>query len=86
MLDAETPETPKEVPNSKKAKWRSLDDIVKVRQALAAVIRKVYDGDLEERRGSVCVTGLKALGELIYDADIERRLREVEERLRGSAS
>ena len=86
MLDAETPETPREAPNSKKAKWRGLDDIVKVRQALAAVIRKVYDGDLEERRGSVCVTGLKALGELIYSADVERRIREIEERLRGSNS
>jgi hypothetical protein len=86
MMDAETTETPREAPSSKKAKWRGLDDIVKVRLALAAVIRKVYDGDLEERRGSVCVTGLKALGELIYSADIERRLRDVEERLRGSAS
>lgn len=67
---------------SKRAKWRKLDDIQTVRLALAAVIKQVYDGKLAHDRGSVCVTGLKALAAIIYDADIDRRLRAVEERMR----
>ncbi len=73
-------------PDNGKARWRKLETINDVKRALAATCRRVYDGKLPPERGSVVVRGLTALGGLIYDADIERRLREVEERLRGTTS
>lgn len=84
MSDTQPTETPP--PDNGKARWRKLETIVDVKRALGAVCRRVYDGRLPPERGSVVVRGLTALGGLIYDADIERRLREVEERLRGTSS
>lgn len=77
--------TAEEKPKAKRAKWRQLDDIMRVRQALAAVIKQVYDGKMAPDRGAVCVSGLRTLASIIYDADIERRLRSVEERMREAS-
>lgn len=85
MSDSQPAETPAK-PDNGKAPWRKLETIVDVRRALGTVVKRVYDGKLSPDKGSVCISGLKALGGLIYDADIERRLREVEERLRGTTS
>jgi hypothetical protein len=82
MSEAQPPkETPKQ---SKRAKWRRLDDIQTVRLALAAVIKKVYDGDLAPERGAVCVSGLRTLANVIYGPEQEKRLRAIEDRLRES--
>lgn len=79
-----TETTPEETPRVHRPKWRQLDDIMRVRLALAAVIKQVYDGKLPCDRGSVCVTGLRALASIIYDTDIEKRLKAVEDRQRDS--
>lgn len=70
------PETP---PSSKKAKWRKLETIAHVRMALACVIKRVYDGKMDAVGGAVCINGLRVLAKTIYDADIDRRLRALEE-------
>ena len=83
MSDEQPSETPTaDNPKAKRAKWRQLDDIMRVRLALAAVIKQVYDGKMAPDRGSVCVSGLRALAGIIYDTDIEKRLKSVEDRLR----
>lgn len=76
-------ETPAEAPKlSKRAKWRRLDSVQAVRMALASVIKKTYDGDMGHERASACIAGLRALGKVLHDSELERRLRAVEDRLR----
>ena len=83
----EAAETPTEAARPpRRMKWRRLEDILSVRRALAEVARRAFDGDIEPPAANACTNALSHLAELIYDADIERRLRDVEDRLRGSAS
>lgn len=75
-------ETPEEAPKlAKKARWRNLDSIQKVRQALAAVVRKTYDEKLAPDRAQACTAALRALGKVLHDSELEKRMAELERKL-----
>ena len=75
-------ELPNETPDtSKKARWRKLETIAHVRLALATVIKRVYDGRMGHEAGSVCIGGLRVLGKTLHDADLEKRMTALEERI-----
>lgn len=75
-------EPPQEVAKqSKRAKWRKLDSVEKVRQALASTFKRVYDGGMAPDRGSSCAALLRALGKTLHDSELERRMVELERKL-----
>lgn len=75
-------ELPTEAPKlSKRAKWRKFESIADVRQALASVARRCYDGDFDPDRANACTNTMRAIGKVLHDSDLERRLRELEQRL-----
>ena len=75
-------EVPAEAPKqSKRAKWRKLDSVEKVRQALAAVVRKTYDGDMDPDRANACSNALRGLGKVLHDSKLEERMVELERKL-----
>lgn len=75
-------ELPTETPKlSRKAKWRKLESISEVRMALASVVKRCFDGKLEPDVANACTSALRALGKVLHDTDLEKRLRELEQRL-----
>lgn len=75
-------ELPDEAPKqTKRARWRKLETVQQVRQALAAVVRKTYDGHLDPMKANACIGGLRALGRVLHDSDLEQRILELERRL-----
>lgn len=77
-------ELPQEAPASaKKAKWKRLETIAHVRQALAAVIKKTYDGKMDPFVANACVNGLRVLGKTLHDSEVEERLKKLEDKLSG---
>ena len=82
MSAIEPTELPTETPTlAKRAKWRRLETISDVRQALAAIIKRVYDGALPPERGGTCITGLRVLHQVLHDSQLEERMRALEDRL-----
>lgn len=63
-------------------KWRKLETISQVRLALAVVVKKCFDGKLEPKAAAACVNGLRALGKVLIDSELEARMRAIEDRLR----
>lgn len=82
MSGLQPTELPTEAPkNIKSAKWRKLETIAQVRQALASVVKRTYDGKLEPDRANACTAALRAIGKVIHDSELEKRVRELEQRL-----
>ena len=66
-------------------KWRKLETISEVRLAMATVVKKCFDKKLDPDYANACTNGLRALAKVLHDSELERRMREIEERLRASA-
>lgn len=73
----EAPEAPR---SRKRGKWRRLQTIQDVRLAMARVIKDVYDAEISFERGAVCISGLRALGKVIHDSDLETRVAALEQK------
>jgi hypothetical protein len=74
---------PSELPSQSpsRLKWRKLETIAQVRQAMAIVVKRCFDKKLDPDRANACIGGLRAIGKVLHDTDLEKRLRELELRL-----
>ena len=62
---------------------RRLGSLHNVRSALADVVRRLEAGNIEVGVARAEVYALSTLGSLIVQTDVEQRLTQLEERLRG---